>query len=93
MANDYMPTYDDSLPHPDSEYEAYLEFQGRHGNCDSTHCYSKKKEDCPATLTLDCYRCGTYPNPERRAVVRFGAVVNPADPTQTYVLSCGHITI
>jgi len=28
-----------------------------------------------------------------RGVVRLGPVVNPADPTQTYVLTCGHTTI
>jgi hypothetical protein len=77
----------------DPEYQAYLDFSHRHRDCDFTNCRSKKKEDCPAKLTLDCYQCGTYRNPVRRAVVREGAVVNPADPTQTYVLSCGHITI
>jgi hypothetical protein len=29
----------------------------------------------------------------KRRVVKLGAVVNPADPTQSYVLDCGHTTI
>lgn len=44
--------------------------------------------------TLECYACGGFDGvtaPERK-VVKLGAVVNRADPTQTYILECGHVT-
>jgi hypothetical protein len=43
---------------------------------------------------LECWECsGFYPNkPIRRKVVKEGKVVNAADPTQTYILECGHTT-
>jgi hypothetical protein len=41
--------------------------------------------------TLGCFECGGFDGtaPERK-VVRHGPVVDRADPTQTYVLECGH---
>lgn len=45
--------------------------------------------------TMGCYECGGYDGvtaPEQ-TVVALGPVVNPADPTQSYKLACGHTTI
>lgn len=43
---------------------------------------------------MKCYEC--EPLPGRyvwQSVVKFGPVGNPADPTQSYVLACGHTVI
>jgi hypothetical protein len=48
---------------------------------------------CPETI--GCYECGGFDGvtaPERK-LVALGRVVNRADPTQTYVLACGHTVI
>jgi len=45
---------------------------------------------------IECYACGGFDGsgtgPER-AVVAHGPTVNPADPTATYVLACGHVVM
>lgn len=46
---------------------------------------------------IACYECAGFPGhgvevPVKR-VVKLGAVVGRQDPTQTYVLACGHVTI
>lgn len=45
--------------------------------------------------TLGCFECGGFDGHTEipRRVVRLGPVVDRADPTQTYVLECGHTTI
>lgn len=46
---------------------------------------------------LHCYECGGFTGREEdaplRKVTKLGPVVNRADPTQSYVLECGHTTI
>lgn len=50
---------------------------------------------------LPCYECSRRAGRDvmddedciKVSVVREGPVVNPADPTQSYVLACGHTTI
>lgn len=50
--------------------------------------------DYPIGDRLECYTC---PKVGRAAPMRtctgLGPVTNPADPTQTYRLDCGHVTI
>lgn len=54
--------------------------------------------------SLPCYDCTRLVLPEgmplphdsecvQVRVVKLGPVVNPADPTQSYILECGHTTI
>ena len=44
--------------------------------------------------TLPCYEClGFDGTPVEREVVKLGPVTGAADPTQTYVLACGHTVI
>jgi hypothetical protein len=51
--------------------------------------YEERGEVAVAPRTMLCHTCGGYEG-QRRAVVALGLVVNQADPTQTYTLSCGH---
>lgn len=67
----------------DAEEEVWCERQAARGEL----------AGCPETM--GCYECGGYDGvtaPER-TVVALGPVVNRADPTQTYVLSCTHTVI
>ena len=46
--------------------------------------------------TLGCYECGGFDGvtaPERKLVKLGGIAEAHRDPTQTYVLDCGHVTI
>lgn len=49
----------------------------------------------PWAETMGCYACGGYDGHTtvERAVVGPWRVINPADPTQSYVLACGHVAI
>lgn len=78
-------------PYDDPAYEAYLEESARR---------HEAGQDYPIGDMLPCYQCpkvgrghghaGTAP---LRRCTGEGPVVNRADPTQTYRLECGHVTI
>jgi hypothetical protein len=43
---------------------------------------------------LDCYTCGYPKGPVKRKVVKLGPIIDEKrDPTQTYILECGHATV
>jgi hypothetical protein len=64
----------------ESEYEDYLASRG---------------DLADAPEYMGCYACGGYDGHTtvERAVVGFWHVVNRADPTQSYVLACGHVAL
>lgn len=83
------------LPFADFDVDpAYLEWQAdlhRHANCTRTNCLIGKGADCTQYMEIECYACSDFHEPYvKRQVVEDGPVVNRADPTQTYRLSCGH---
>jgi hypothetical protein len=85
---------------PFAEFEvdpAYLEWQAKlaaHQNCTYTNCLKNSGQDCPEYQEMECYDCSDCHEPYlKRQVIRLGPVVNRADPTQSYVLSCGHYVI
>lgn len=49
----------------------------------------------PVGEEMECYQCptATFHSPVKRKCVALGPVVNPADPTQSYKLECGHLAI
>lgn len=64
-------------------YEAHVEYEMSRG------------ELAGVPETMGCYACAGYDGsdgPERK-VVKLGPIVNPQDPTQSYVLECGHTII
>lgn len=65
------------------EYAAYTEAQLARGDL------------AFAPDTMPCYICavGSGANAVDRKVTALGHVVGAADPTQTYVLDCGHVAI
>lgn len=71
------PMYDDPA------YLAYEEEQQRRHD---------EGRDYPIGDKLLCYQCKPVTGVER-VCTGVGPVVNRADPTQTYVLACGHVTI
>lgn len=74
----------------DEAYDAWCEELNRHDRCRLGNCHlGSKKEDCPIQFQAECYFCGNV----SKWVVKEGPVINPADPTQTYVLECGHTVI
>lgn len=78
---DQLDYHDPAIDDPD--YVAYLETQEARG------------ELAGSPETMGCWECGGFDGvtaPERK-VVKLGPVVNPADPTQSYKLECGHLTI
>jgi len=87
-----------SFPPPTPEEEAYYEWQEKHTNCREMRCSQSTMDDCPANMVLPCYKCGPTIIFEdelavKNYVERLGPVGNPADPTQSYVLTCGHYVI
>jgi hypothetical protein len=46
----------------------------------------------PVGEMIDCYTCKPIVG-EPRKCTALGPVVNPADPTQSYQLECGHLAI
>lgn len=64
----------------DPAYVAWLEEQDARG------------ELAGAPDTMLCHECGGFDGVEKR-VIKKGKIVNSADPTQTYVLDCGHVVI
>lgn len=79
----------------DAAYQRWLDEQARHGDCSFGDCaLGNALPDCPVQMKLECYACSHYREPYvTQWVAKSGPVVNRADPTQTYVLACGHTTI
>lgn len=79
-ADQHDPMFDDPA------YLAYEEeLQRRHD----------EGRDYPIGEMLECYQCpdAVYDMPIMQICTALGPVTNPADPTQTYQLACGHFAI
>jgi hypothetical protein len=77
----------------DSELEAYA-WLHRHQGQSVSWATTYEGYSIQAAWMLTCYLCDVA-NVEgvQRVVVKEGPVVDRADPTQTYILECGHVAI
>ena len=82
-----------------SRMEAW-QFNNYGGNAWIEHCRDMERRyeegrEYPIGEMLECWQCptATFDDPAMRECVALGSVINPADPTQSYKLECGHVTI
>jgi hypothetical protein len=70
----------DQVKHDNEAEDAYYEAQAARG------------ELAGVAETAPCYECCGFDGVHfvERKIVALGPVINPADPTQTYKLECGH---